>query len=103
MEAFNLAQLLVQQAGSDKQYLEFLRVPALNAGIYVLEAGSPDPQQPHAEDELYYVIGGRATFNCDDHEPVPVIPGSVLYVEAGRGHRFVDIEESLTILVFFAG
>lgn len=103
METFDLAQLLERQAASGKPYLEFLRVPALNTGLYVLVAGSTDPQQPHAEDEVYYVINGQATFSCDDKEPVPVGAGSVIYVEAGRGHRFVDIEQDLTILVIFAG
>jgi mannose-6-phosphate isomerase-like protein (cupin superfamily) len=92
-----------QHSEAGKQYFEFLRVPSLNAGIYVLAADSNDPQQPHAEDEMYYIISGRATFACDECEPVPVASGSILYVEAGRGHRFTDIEEDLTVLVVFAG
>ena len=40
-------------------YREFLRVPDLSAGLYVLEAGATDPQSPHTEDELYYVVAGR--------------------------------------------
>lgn len=40
-------------------YLEFLRVPAMSAGLYELETGASDPQTPHAEDEIYYVIAGR--------------------------------------------
>jgi hypothetical protein len=53
MQAFQLAQLLSQQASSDKLYLEFLRVPDLSMGLYVLPAGSVDPQSPHTEDEAY--------------------------------------------------
>lgn len=103
METFNLANLLEQHAARGNAYLEFLRVPALNAGLYRLPAGQVDPQQPHAEDEVYYIIEGRATFTCDDHDPQPAGPGSIIYVEAGRGHRFTDIAEDLTILVLFAG
>jgi hypothetical protein len=33
---------------------------------------------------------------------VRVQPGSVLFVERLRDHRFVDIELDLTVLVFFA-
>ena len=42
-------------------YREFLRVPAMSCGVYQLPAGSDDPQKPHAEDEMYYVISGAAS------------------------------------------
>ena len=103
METFELANLLDQQRQSGKQYLEFLRVPALNSGVYVLKAGETDPQQPHAQDEVYYVIEGRATFTCSGHPDSAVSAGSVIYVETGVPHRFTRIEEDLTILVLFAG
>ena len=103
MEAFELQDLLARQRESGNPYLEFLRVPALNCGIYVLEAGTTDMQQPHDQDEVYYVISGRATFTCDGTDDVSAQTGSIIYVEAGRPHRFIDIEEDLTILVLFAG
>ncbi len=31
----------------------------MSAGIYVLPSGGTDPQNPHKEDELYYVVRGR--------------------------------------------
>ena len=36
---FDLSRLLAQQHDSNQRYLEFLRVPALSAGVYVLPAG----------------------------------------------------------------
>jgi mannose-6-phosphate isomerase-like protein (cupin superfamily) len=45
-------------AKPDKPYLEFLRVPSLSAGIYVLDTGATDPQTPHHDDEVYYVASG---------------------------------------------
>jgi mannose-6-phosphate isomerase-like protein (cupin superfamily) len=103
METFDLDTLLARHAASGASYFEFLRVPALNAGIYRLAAGSADPQQPHAQDEVYYIIQGRAVFSCDGHAKQPVQEGATIYVEAGRAHRFEDIAEDLTILVLFAG
>jgi hypothetical protein len=41
-----------------KSHLEFLRVPAMSAGVYVLLAGARDPQQPNHQDEIYYVVWG---------------------------------------------
>jgi mannose-6-phosphate isomerase-like protein (cupin superfamily) len=101
MQAFELADLRARQAVGGKLYLEFLRVPALSAGLYVLPAGGTDPQKPHSEDEVYYVISGRARFTCEDRE-IPVQAGTTIYVAAGDVHRFHDIEEELVILVFFA-
>ena len=61
-----------EQAG--KRYLEFLRVPAMSAGGYVLPAGSVDPQSPHKEDEMYYVVRGRARMRAGS-EDRPVSEG----------------------------
>ena len=90
-----------QRARGGKLYQEFLRVPAMSAGLYVLAAGAADPQRPHHEDEMYYVIRGRARFRAGD-EDREVRAGSVIFVAAGLDHRFYDIEEELTVLVFFA-
>lgn len=81
--------------------MEFLRVPALSAGIYRLPAGGTDPQHPHTEDEVYYVISGRSSFTCDG-ETIEASAGSTIYVAAHAEHRFHDIEEDLTVLVLFA-
>jgi mannose-6-phosphate isomerase-like protein (cupin superfamily) len=82
-------------------YHEFLRVPALSAGIYRLAAGARDPQSPHAQDELYHVLEGRATLATTDGD-VAVAAGSLVYVAAGVEHRFTAIEEDLVVLVLFA-
>ena len=39
MQAFELAQRIAQQESGAKLYLEFLRVPDLSMGLYVLPAG----------------------------------------------------------------
>jgi mannose-6-phosphate isomerase-like protein (cupin superfamily) len=101
LQSFELADLREQRAGSGKLYLEFLRVPALSTGLYVLPAGGSDPQKPHTEDEVYYIVSGRARFTCEGKE-IAVQAGTTIYVAAKDAHRFHDIEEELVILVFFA-
>ena len=98
---FTSAALEQQLAASGKLYREFLRVPAMSAGFYILAAGATDPQSPHHEDEMYYVVRGRARFRAggEDRE---VSAGSVLFVAAEVEHRFYDITEELAVLVFFA-
>lgn len=85
----------------DEPYLEFLRRDSLSVGVYRLPAGGVDPQDPHSEDEVYYVVSGRARIEVDG-DVSPVEPGDVVFVERGVDHRFVDIEAELVVLVFFA-
>lgn len=100
-QVFHLAELLDRRAESGLPYHEFLRVPSLSCGIYTLPAGSKDLQGPHDEDEVYYVIRGRARVRVGDEERA-VGPGSILYVRATSRHSFVEIDEDVTLLVFFA-
>jgi mannose-6-phosphate isomerase-like protein (cupin superfamily) len=90
-----------QREQSGKAYREFLRVSTMSAGLYVLAAGAVDPQRPHHEDEMYYVVRGRGRFRAGD-EDCEVSAGSVLFVAAEVEHRFYDIQEELSVLVFFA-
>jgi quercetin dioxygenase-like cupin family protein len=97
----SLAEIDQQRAQSSKLYREFLRVPAMSAGLYVLPAGGTDSQRPHHEDEIYYVVRGRARFKADN-EDREVSVGSVIFVAAEVEHRFYEIAEELAVLVFFA-
>ncbi len=101
MEAFDLARLLSGHDSLEEPYLEFLRVPSLSVGLYALPAGATDPQEPHTEDEVYHVVGGRARIRVGAEDRA-VQAGTVVFVEAGVDHRFYDIEEDLKVLVFFA-
>ena len=98
---FSTTGIEQQRADRQKAYLEFLRVPSMTAGLYVLATGATDLQHPHHEDEMYYVVRGRARFRAGDRD-VEVRTGSVLFVAAEVEHRFYDIAEELFMLVFFA-
>ena len=101
MTAFEISDLITHRSNSGKLYWEFLRVPALSMGLYTLPAGGVDPQSPHAEDEVYYIVSGRGQIFVGG-EDRPVQPGSIIFVAAGVEHRFHSIIEELQILVFFA-
>jgi mannose-6-phosphate isomerase-like protein (cupin superfamily) len=100
-EFFQIDELERHRGQAGKSYLEFLRVPAMSAGVYSLSAGATDQQKPHKEDELYYVVRGRARMRAGS-EDRDVVEGSVIFVAAGLEHRFYDIVEGLVVLVFFA-
>ena len=101
MTTFEIADLIELRRESGAAYREFLNAPSMRLGIYELPAGADDPQRPHAQDEMYYAIGGRAQIRVGD-EDAPVERGSVIFVEAGVPHRFHSIAEDLTLLVAFA-
>jgi len=101
MQAYELPRLISEREASSKLYLEFLKVPDLSMGLYVLPAGAKDPQLPHTEDEVYYVVSGRAGILVAD-ENREVQAGSLVYVAKNVAHHFHSIEQDLTVLVFFA-
>ena len=98
---YHLDELDKEQKCGGKAYLEFLRIPQMSAGIYVLPAEGTDRQSPHKQDELYYVIRGKSRMKVGS-EDQPVASGSLIFVAAGVEHRFYDISEELAVLVFFA-
>lgn len=100
MDAFELADIDARRAASGTPYLEFLSVPDLSIGLYVLAVGQPDLQRPHTEDEVYYVISGRGRVSVGD-EVRDVQPGSIVFVASAVPHRFHDITEDLVLFVAF--
>jgi mannose-6-phosphate isomerase-like protein (cupin superfamily) len=99
-EVFEVESLL-NQIKRERPYHEFLRIPAMSVGLYVLPAGAVDKQQPHREDEIYYVVRGKAKMRIGAEER-SVQNGSVIFVEPALEHRFFDIEQELVLLVVFA-
>ncbi len=93
--------VIAQQIVKGEPYVEFLRRESMSAGMYVLDAGADDQQQPHGQDELYYVVEGRAVLEVNGGQK-PVQPGSLVFVAAGVTHRFHSIASKLTVLVIFA-
>ena len=101
LKTFGFEELKTGQAGGGRRYHQFLRVPAMSAGLYVLKANEVDPQKPHNMDEVYVIMAGRSKFVCEG-ETIDVRPGQTIYVPAHDEHRFFDIAEDLEILVVFA-
>lgn len=99
--AWSSKDLLDRRRASKRPWLQFFDNATMYLGMYSLEAGAEDRQRPHKEDEIYYVLSGRARFRAGG-EDVAVEPGSVLFVKAQVEHRFHAIEEPLDILVFFS-
>jgi mannose-6-phosphate isomerase-like protein (cupin superfamily) len=99
-EVVNVDEVVEQLGDVDVAYKELMRVASLSAGVYRLRAGSRDMQGPHEEDEVYFVLSGRARIRVGE-EVREVRSGSLLYVRASTDHAFFEIEEDITLLVLF--
>ena len=93
-------QIRTLPSPSSRPYEEVLRSRDVSVGVYRLRPGASDAQQPHKEDEVYYVVGGRSKFTADG-ETVQVEAGMCIFVPALEPHKFHDITEPLEVLVVF--
>lgn len=78
-------------------------LPSLSLHYWHLTPGEVDTQQPHREDELYYVLGGSGALVVAG-ERRPLTAGDVIFVPRGAAHQFVDVAApaGLELLIFFA-
>ena len=82
-----------------------LAVPILSNNGIDLEFYAPlnrDPQQPHTRDELYFVATGSGVF-FDGEQRRQVQQGDMVFVPAGRAHRFEEFSIDFTVWVVFFG
>jgi mannose-6-phosphate isomerase-like protein (cupin superfamily) len=102
MKAHEVPEIDPQPRDADGHgYVDFLASDKLSVGLAIWKAGSIDRQQPHKEDEVYYVVSGRGAIRVAGEDRA-VRQGSLVFVAAGVEHRFHDIEEDLRVLVFWA-
>lgn len=99
-QIFSIDELTRELGGSDPVFSEFLRSPTLSCAVYRLPAGAKDMQAPHLEDEVYWVVSGRAQLRVGS-DTREVKPGNILYVRATSEHSFFDIVEDLTLIAIF--
>ena len=103
VQVLSVGDILTGLSSDRHDASEVVRAPSgsLSVSASRRPTGSKDDQSPHAEDEVYYVIGGRAMFEFDGGA-VPVAAGSLVFVPAGAEHRFADITEDMQTLIFWS-
>jgi len=97
---YQLPELLKRVEPGNVRFHEFLRTPSLSCSIYHIPAGSKDMESAHEEDELYFVLSGRARLRVEDEDHA-VEQGALMYVRAACDHTFFDVEDDLAVLAFF--
>jgi mannose-6-phosphate isomerase-like protein (cupin superfamily) len=97
---FQLSELLAHVEPGNVRFHEFLRTPSLSCSVYHIPAGSKEMESMHEEDELYFVLEGKARLRVEEEDHA-VEKGTIMYVRSASDHAFFDIEEDLTVLAFF--
>mgnify|MGYP000542093037 CR=1 FL=1 len=70
--------------------------------VEVYQPNKVDLQQPHEQDEIYVIIAGTGTF-LNDGKRTDFGPGDLLFVAAGKEHRFEDFSDDFSTWVIFYG
>jgi len=98
-------RLTVSNALNDLSKGEALFKEVFTHGTLSVEIYKPekvDNQSPHSRDEIYVIASGSGAF-INDGVRQEVEVGEVLFVAAGKEHRFVDFSEDFSTWVFFYG
>ncbi len=80
-------------------------IPAFTDGALSLLLFAPktqDYQTPHSQDELYVIVRGKGMLILEEQE-IEFEMGDVLYVPAGKGHRFTEFGDDLMTWVVLWG
>jgi mannose-6-phosphate isomerase-like protein (cupin superfamily) len=88
-----------ERLGASGGYEILHESPGLEIGVYVLVSPEADRQQPHEDDEVYYVLEGRGTLDVEG-ETAELEEGHAVFVPAHAEHRFTA-HEALSLLVVF--
>ena len=99
---YHTDEILKKLDSSGNWFYGFLSKNTMDAGILRLMPREKDPQGPHANDELYYVIRGNGLIHIENKD-VPIKPGSIIFVPARKKHHFHGNNDELQILYVFAG
>lgn len=83
-----------------RRYAEPFTHGTMRLGLYAPRGH--DPQQPHDQDELYFVLSGTGEFSHGD-ERSSFGPGDALFVAAGEKHRFEEFSNDFAAWVVFWG
>ena len=69
-------------------------------GLY--KPNQPDEQNPHDQDEYYFVASGKGSIIVDGHTS-EVAVGDAIFVPANANHEFVDTSKDFACWVIFFG
>jgi len=99
---FNLKDNLDKIKKDNSYFHTFINKDSLAAGILILKPGEEDTQEPHENDELYFVISGNGYLKIKNKN-YKVSKEKLFFVAKGVPHYFHSNTKNLKVLYFFGG
>ena len=92
--------LTLDKKSNSSYYLDFIHNSSFEVGVFRLNPGQKDTQEPHSEDELYFVVEGNGYINILGKN-LKIRKGSCIFVPSKTTHYFHGNKERLIVLYVF--
>ena len=99
---FNLKDNLDKIKKSDSYFHTFINRDSLAAGILMLKPGEEDTQEPHENDEVYFIISGNGFLKIKNND-YEISKDKLFFVGKDVPHYFHSNTKELKVLYFFGG
>ena len=99
---FDLSIYLGKIKKSSNFFHTFINRDSLAAGVLVLQPGEQDTQEPHQNDEVYFIISGDGFLKIKNKD-YPVTKDKLFFVAKDVEHYFHSNSVELKVLYFFGG
>jgi len=99
---FDLTSYLGKIKKSSSYFYTFINKSSLAAGLLLLQPGEKDTQEPHDNDEIYYVISGDGFLKIKNKD-YKISKDKIFFVEKNVDHYFHGNSKELKVLYFFGG
>ncbi len=100
--AFDTNEYVEKITKSDTYFHTFLNKENIAAGILRLGPGDKDTQEPHENDEVYYVVKGDGFLQIHGKD-YPISEGMSYFVARKIPHKFHGNKKELVVMYFFGG
>ena len=99
---FDLTSYIGKIKKSSSYFYTFINKSRLAADLLLLQPGEKDTQEPHDNDEIYYVISGDGFLKIKNKD-YKISKDKIFFVGKNVDHYFHGNSRELKVLYFFGG